>query len=236
MKIDFRNNYETIAVLSFSITFSIFTYINGHIEMVKKLPFFSIGIANFLIGLGLYLALFRILMWLYNHYLWKRLGHRDINISGYWKYKIQSDKDQGEQRLGYAVIKQNMYDLQIYGINSGSGESNSGVAMWHSSEAYISHKTLYYDYDLFGERVKRTSRLIKGRSSVELLGNPPKVLAGNYYDVPLHDDRPTTVGSVMFERIEQAELIASVKAQFDGASVLQVPIDANVVNEQSPQS
>jgi hypothetical protein len=213
MKIDFRGEYQTISLISFSITFLFYLSIRDYLQI----PALPALIQDFLVSLGFYVIVFRIILFSYNKWLWKFIGYRDINISGYWKFKIQKST-YPKQRTGYAVIRQDMYDISIYGFNAGGGNTKDGVAIWHSSTAYIAYRTLYYDYELTGERPGRASRISKGRATVELIGLPPNLMTGTYYDIPIASTEEVKInnifGSILFERVKPNELPNAIKAQF----------------------
>lgn len=213
MRIDFRGEYQSISVISFSITFLFYLSIRDYMQI----PALPALIRDFLVGIGFYVIVFRIILYSYNRWLWKFIGYRDVNISGYWKFKIQKST-YPKQRTSFAVIHQDMYDISIYGFNAGGGNSEKGVAIWHSSNAYIAHQTLYYDYELTGERPGRSSRLSKGRATVELVGAKPNLMTGTYYDIPIATAEEVKTdnifGSILFERVKSNELPDAIKGQF----------------------
>lgn len=221
MRIDFRTEYQTISVISFSITFISYLFIRDKLELPDSLAY----LRNFLLGLGFYVIVFKLNLMLYNKWLWKFIGYKNIDISGCWRYTIRKSAT-GLNRVGYAYIQQDMYDITIYGFNLGGGNSANGLAIWRSSNVYISHRTLYYDYELVGERPGRASHISKGRSEVHFIqANPkfffisscPKEMAGTFYSIPIdvnNSNLTDTFGSLYFERVKTSVLASDIKAQF----------------------
>lgn len=218
MKIDFRTEYQTIAVISFALTFIIYLLISQSID--SHTLALSGTLAKFLVSLGLYLLVFRSLLLLYNKWLWKHLWHKAISISGFWCYTIYKSTSHSNVK-GYAFVVQDLYDLYIYGFNVGSGGSIQSIGFWHSENAYIAERTLYYDYEVIGERPNRINRIVRGRTTVNLFGSPPTQMVGSYIDLPLSSCTPTHdgnfVGSIRFERCSENELSDEVKRLFNEA-------------------
>ncbi len=220
-KIDFRKDYQDISIISFSITFFLYILVRDYLS-ISQLP---TPILNFILGLGFYVFVFRLILSSYNIWLWKYTRYRDINIEGCWKYVLESEK--GSPRIGYAIISQDLYHLSLYGFAAGSGDTKKGIAIWHASDAYISGRTLHYDYELFGERPERSSHILRGRTSAELIippkklffKQPPIQMTGNFYNIPFATDKnERVVGSIFFERVSSDELPSAIKAQFSGSN------------------
>lgn len=226
MKIDFRSHYSTLSYISFTVTILLYIYFFQEIDVSSQIDVQNETLKRLLVDLflniGIFVTVFQGLLTLYNRVLWKFMGYGEIDVSGYWKYTIQS-KD--GYRSGYAEIKQDMFDIVIYGFNAGSGKSSLGVGIWRSSNSYIAHKTLHYDYDLFAEKPERDFRLAKGHATVELINPKSKIsipglspkpvqLVGSWYDIPYSSKVASNVGSIIFERIESEKLPDLVKAQF----------------------
>jgi hypothetical protein len=220
MKIDFRSEYQVVSVVSFAITFSIFLALLSTLDSLSGIPGF---LGKFFVSLGFYLFIFRSLIFLYNKWLWKYLGHRDIAISGYWRYTIYKATSKLSVQ-GYAYIIQDMYDITIYGFNIGSGGDRTSIGFWRAENIFISSHTLFYDYEVLGERPNRVSRITRGRTTVNLFGKPPQQMVGTYMDFLIATSGATTntnlVGSICYEKCSLEDLSEGVLNIFKSISTV----------------
>lgn len=214
-RIDFRSEYTAVAVISFALTFFVFLAL---VEASTLGAGDSAFITKVFLSVGIYLAIFKGILTIYNKYLWKYLGYRDIAIDGYWHYRSYKSTTQTNTE-GYALVIQDMYGIQIHGFNIGSAGDMNAIAMWRTDNVSISRGTIFYDYELFAERPNRVSRVMKSRVTLNLYGKPPQQMVGTYIDLVIaaKDEtiRSNLVGSVVFRRCELPELSKSTRELFD---------------------
>lgn len=217
--IDFRNEYSVVSVISFAATFLIFVVFTSVIEIGTSIPEYA---AKFFLSLGLYLAIFKSLLWLFNKYLWRYFGYKDIDVAGHWHYRSYKSTTQTNTE-GYAYIAQDMYGIQIYGFNVGSAGDKKAIAMWKTDNVNISRGVLNYVYELFAERPKRVSRVMKSNVALNLYGTPPDKMVGTYIDLPIasidETIRSNLVGSIIFTKCNYEELSYVVKELFENMPV-----------------
>lgn len=215
-KIDFRTEYQIVSVISFGVTFALFILLSSLIELEPGLPAFF---TKFFLSLGIYIFIFRCLLYIYNKYLWRYLGYKDIDISGYWHYRSYKSLTQTNTE-GYAYIDQDMYGIQIHGFNVGSAGDSKAVAIWKTDNVVISRGILNYDYELFAERPHRVSRVMKSKVTLNLYGSPPNRMVGTYIDLPIASKEETIrsnlVGSIIYSKCESDILEQAVRNVFDG--------------------
>lgn len=215
-KIDFRTEYQIVSVISFGITFALFILLSSLIELEPGLPEFF---TKFFLSLGIYLFIFRGLLYIYNKHLWRHFGYKDINISGYWHYRSYKSMTQTNTE-GYAHIVQDMYGIQIHGFNIGSAGDSKAIAIWKTDNVVISRGVLNYDYELFAERPHRVSRVMKSKVTLNLYGSPPSRMVGTYIDLPIASKEETIranlVGSIIYSKCDNEMLEQAVKNTFNG--------------------
>jgi hypothetical protein len=215
MNFDFRREYHTVAIVSFTLTFLVY------LALADKFSHFSIVpavLTKVFVSIGFYMTIFRVVLSIFHHFIWKFSPYKSFYIAGYWRYTIA--KSTARTVIGYARIKQDMYDLTIYGINLGGGGDIGALGFWKGSHCTIDGCTFSYDYEVVGERPQRRSRSTRGRTLVNLFGEPPNLMVGSYFDIPMLEPIPgNLVGSIRFEKCPLASLEGDVAKLFATVAV-----------------
>lgn len=135
----------------------------AHVDKVKA--FVGANIFNTVVSAGAFALLFKGVIWLYEHYLWKWRFRSEV-LAGKWRHKIFRHDVENDTRAGEFEIVQDLFDIKLVnGIHRG-GQSAT-PSLWHSIGCFrdpTSDTTIWFAYEVRRNR----DNLAGGESDVDV--------------------------------------------------------------------
>jgi hypothetical protein len=171
--------------------------------MKALLPSFVVAILG---GTGVYFILYKFTSWAYERWRWRRC-HKSLNIDGTWYHVIESEERPDYKRYGRTQIRQELFSIQIRGMNYDRQFHRNTRSLWHSAAASLDENGLL----IFTYQVSRAGsqqpKEKMGLMQVQIYGErrqPPERLEGIFQDAHPSDLR----GSITWERkVPWAEML-----------------------------
>ena len=135
----------------------------AHVDKVKA--FVGVNIFNTVVAAGAFALLFRGVIWLYEHYLWKWRFRSEV-LAGKWRHKIFRHDVENDTRAGEFEIVQDLFDIKLVnGIHRGG--KSATPSLWHSIGCFrdpTSDTTIWFAYEVRRNR----DNLAGGESDVDV--------------------------------------------------------------------
>lgn len=135
----------------------------AHVDKVKA--FVGANVFNTLVSAGAFALLFKGVIYLYEHYLWK-LRFRGEVLEGKWRHKIFRHDVENDTRAGEFEIVQDLFDIKLVnGIHRGG--KSATPSLWHSIGYFrdpTSDTTVWFAYEVRRNR----DNLAGGESDVDV--------------------------------------------------------------------